>query len=72
MKIEIEVEDISLFAKALNNACISYGDIIYGIYIGCEVPSKFDPLKKLSQEELKARMDCLKDVYRQVDGIEKS
>lgn len=71
MKIEIEVKDISLFAKALNNACISYGDVIWGIYIGCEVPNKFDPLKKLSEEELKARIDCLKDVYRQVENMEK-
>ena len=71
MKIEIEVKDISLFAKALNNACISYGDIIWGIYIGCEVPSKFDPLKKLPEGELKARIDCLKDVYRQVENMEK-
>ena len=72
MKIEIEVEDISLFAKALNNACISYSDIIWGIYIGCEVPSKFDPLKKLPEDELKARIDCLKNVYRQVENIEKN
>lgn len=71
MKIEIEVEDISLFVKALNNACISYGDVIWGIYIGCEVPSKFAPLKKLPEGELKARIDCLKDVYRQVENMEK-
>lgn len=44
MKVEIEVEDISLFAKALNNACISYNDIIWSIYMGCEVTSKFDLL----------------------------
>lgn len=71
MKIEIEVEDISLFAKALNNACASYGDIIWGIYIGCEVPRKFELLKKLPYEELQARMNCLKDVYRQVEENEK-
>lgn len=72
MKIEIEVEDVSLFAKALNNACVSYGDIIWGIFIGCEVPSKFDPLKKIPYEELKARMDCLKDVYKQVEELERT
>ena len=66
MKIEIEVKDISLFAKALNNACISYGDVIWGIYIGCEVPSKFDPLKKLPEEELKARRhDLIYDIVRE-------
>ena len=72
MKIEIEVEDISLLAKALNNACVAYGDIVWSVYLGCEVPSKFDPLKKLSQKELEARINCLKDVYRQVEEIEKT
>lgn len=72
MKIEIEVEDISLFAKALNNACVSYSDIVGSIYIGCAVPSKFEPLKKLPEGELKARIDCLKDVYRQVENMEKN
>lgn len=72
MKVEIKVEDISLFAKALNNACISYNDIIWSIYMGCEVPSKFDLLEKLPEEELKARIDCIKNVYRQVEEIEKS
>lgn len=63
MKIEIEVEDISLFAKALNNALITYGDVVWGVYLGCEVPSKLEPLKKIPYEELKGRIECLKDVY---------
>lgn len=70
MKIEIEVEDISLLAKALNNAFIAYGDIVWGIYIGCEVPRKFDPLKEIPYEELKARMECLNSVYNQVEELE--
>jgi len=70
MKIEIEVKDISLFAKALNNALITYGDVVWGIYLGCEVPSKLEPLKKISYEELKKRMECLKDVYNQVEELE--
>lgn len=31
MKIEIEISDIELFAKALNNAFIAYGDIVSSI-----------------------------------------
>lgn len=70
-KITIEVEDITLFAKALNNAIIAYGDITWGIFLGCEVPDKFAPLKKLPYEELETRMKCLKDVYRQLEDIER-
>lgn len=70
MKITIEVEDITLFAKALNNAIIAYGDITWGIFLGCEVPDKFAPLKGLPEGELKARVNCLKDVYRQVEELE--
>ena len=70
-KIEIEVDDISLFADALNNACISYSDVVWGIFIGCEIPSKLEPLKKIPYEDLEKRMKCLKDVYGQVIEIEK-
>ena len=72
MKIEIEVEDISLFAKGLNNACVCYGDVLYGIFLGCEIPSKLEPLKKIPYEELQARFNCVKDVYMQIENIESS
>ena len=71
MKIEIDVEDISLFAKALNNAIISYGDVVWGIHLGCEVPSKLNPLKKVPDEELMARVEYLKGVYNQVEKLER-
>ena len=70
MKIELEVEDITLFAKALNNAIITYCDIVWGINLGCEIPSKLEPLKKVSDEELMARVECLKAVYNQVEELE--
>lgn len=70
MKIELEVEDVTLLAKALNNAYVAYGDIAWSIILGCYVPSKFDSLQKLSQHELEARMNCLKDVYMQVEKME--
>lgn len=70
MKITIEVEDIEQFAVALNNAVAVYGDIVWGIFIGCEIPSKFNQLKTIPYEEVKARQMCLLDVYSQVEKIE--
>lgn len=72
MKIEIDIgDDITIFAKALNNACVAYGDIISAIFFRCEIPSKLQPLKELSDEELQQRFYCLKDVYKQVEEIER-
>lgn len=69
-QITLEVDDISLFAKAFNNAIASYGDIIASIYFRCEIPGKFLPLKELPQQELNMRIKCLKDVYSQIEQIE--
>ena len=71
MNVELEIEDLSLFAKALNNACVSYGDIVYAIYLNCEVSDKFKQLKELPYEELEKRFYCLKNVYQQIENIEK-
>jgi len=40
MKITLEVEDFDLFLKALNNAVISYNEIIFAAIMRCEVPRK--------------------------------
>lgn len=71
MKIEIQVSDITLFAKAFNNALVSYGDILSSLRFGLEVPSKYDGLASLSQKELDDRFNELKQVYFQVENIEK-
>lgn len=63
MKIEIEVENIELFAKSLNNAYLAYHYIVSSIELGCEIPSKFNQLYRLSEEELHKRRNCLRDVY---------
>lgn len=72
MKIEIEVPDIKTVADAINNAAIAYGDIVYAIMLGCQVPNRLEPLKKLSEEELNKRCDCLRQIYKQLEEIEKS
>lgn len=71
MKITIEIGDVELFAKSLNNAIAAYGNIISAIDLGCEVPLMFDRLKTIPFENLRERYDCLIDVYKQVEQMEK-
>ena len=70
MKIEIEIPDIKTAADAINNAAILYGDVIWAISLGCSVPAKAEPFKKLSDEELDKRFNCLKQIYQQLEAIE--
>ena len=72
MKITIEVNDIELFAKGFNNAIATFGDVVYAIDIGCEVPSRFKVLETIPHENLLARYNCLVDVYEQIEQIEKN
>ena len=58
MKIEIEVQNLEAFIKALNNATAALGDICSSISLGCEPqinPNKFKGLKELPEEELRER-----------------
>ena len=74
MKIEIEVTDIELFIKALNNAFVAYWDIVSAIDLGCEPQirvTKFLPLSELPNGELKNRFEELERVYLQVEDIER-
>ena len=64
MKIVIEVDNIELFAKGLNNAIATYGNIIRSIDLCCDVPHQFDVLKTMPFDELRARYTCLVDVYK--------
>ena len=69
MKIEIKVDDFPLFLKALNNAVVSYNSIIFSIIMCCDIPMELDKLKEIPREEIKKRLECMKDVYRQVEEI---
>ena len=70
MKIEIEVTDITTAAKAINNAMAAYGNIVWSIILGCEVPKNFQPLANLDDDELTKRLDCLKDICEQLEAVE--
>ena len=72
MKIKIEISDITIASKAINNALAAYGDIVSRIVIGCEVPQRFALLTQLSDEELTKRFDCLKSIYNQIEEMEKN
>ena len=71
MEITIQVDDITTFAKALNNAGIAYTLIAQSLIYECEIPKPFEPLKELSDDELTSRVKALADVYKQVEEIEK-
>lgn len=74
MVIEIEVDDIEVLAKALNNAFLAYGDIVSSINLGLEPQLssvKYLPLMDLPFEELDCRYNTLKDVYLQIEAKEK-
>lgn len=71
MEIIIKVDDITTFSKALNNAEVAYGEILWALKLGCSVPKVLEPLRVLDEEELDKRMACLMDVYDQVEEIEK-
>ena len=75
MKVEIEIDDLETFAKALNNACIAYYDLTTSIEFGLHPQisgSKFIPLTKLPEEELRKRREILFNVYEQIERIEKN
>ena len=71
MKIEIEVEDVTLFVDALNNAIATYGNILVAIYLYCDIPKNLEKLKEVSFDKLQKRFDCIKNVYDQALAIEK-
>ena len=74
MKIEIEVSNLELFGKALNNAFLAYWDIVHAIDLGCDPQvraTRFLPLGELPDGELKNRLEELERVYLQVEDIER-
>ena len=72
MKIELEIDDIELFAKALNNAVIGYHEIVFSLSLGCDPTAPtLRLLENVSEEELRKRVAILNDIYCQVEDIER-
>jgi len=63
--ITIEVDENTL--NGLNNAVAAYGDLCWSLFLGTEIPVKFEPLKQKSEEEIRARFDSVKDFYKKIE-----
>ena len=50
----------------LGNAIAAYGRILHSALLGTKVPVEFEKLKACSEEELKHKMQILKDFYNQL------
>lgn len=65
IKIEVEIDETTF--NGLNNAVAAYGDICWSLYLGTEVPIRFEPLKQKSEEEIRARYNALADFYKIIE-----
>ena len=70
MKITIDVPDITLAAKALNNATATLGWFTWGALMGCDIPDRFHKMRDLDENELKKRVEIMKSIVAQVEAIE--
>lgn len=71
-KYNIEVENITELVDGLNNAIISYKDVVNSIRFGCGISSKLEPLRNLPEEKFMARLKNLIFLYEQLLDYEKS
>ena len=73
-KVEISFwteEEFIAFMKTLNNAIISYKDILNSIRFGCELSSKWKPLEGKEMEDLDHDFFLLVDAYEELHEKEK-
>ena len=59
----IDTEYKEELKKELGNAIAAYGRILRSALLGMTVPPEFEKLKQCSDEELKHKMQMLKDFY---------
>lgn len=64
IKIEVEIDETTF--KGLNNAVAAYGDICWSLFLGTEVPARFEILRQFSDEEMKARFESVKALYEMI------
>ena len=64
-EITITINEEAL--KGLNNAIATFGDLCYSVFLGLPIPSKFEKLQDLSDEELKARFNAVKALYQDIE-----
>jgi hypothetical protein len=69
MKYVIEINDIDLLEKALDNAIAAYGDLCYSIMLGMGPQISFSKFAKLDYTpdgELNKHLEVLKDLFNQI------
>lgn len=52
--------------KELGNAIAAYGKILHSALLGVALPAEFEKLKECSDEELRHKMQILRDFYNQI------
>jgi len=52
--------------QELGNAIAAYGKILHSAFLGAQVSPEFEKLHNCSEEELKHKMQILKDFYNQL------
>ena len=52
--------------KELGNAIAAYGKVLHSALLGTSIPVEFEKLKECSAEDLKHRMQILKEFYEQL------
>ena len=50
----------------IGNAIAAYGKILHSAMLGTTVPPEFEKLKQCSDEELRHKMQLLRDFYSQI------
>ena len=64
-------KELELFINGLNNAIIAYNDIWFSMYMGLEVPLKWDKYTKMEDfagaDILKERLAVLMKYYKQLE-----
>jgi hypothetical protein len=65
IKIEVEIDETTF--NGLNNAVAAYGDLCWNLFLGTQVPTKFEILRQFSDEEMKARFESVKALYEIIE-----
>lgn len=71
MKIELEIDDITVTAIALNNAVAAFGVMCWTAEMNCQLPGALENLQLLCDDEIKSRFRIVKNLYEQIHAIEK-
>lgn len=72
MKIVIDIPDITLTVKALNNAVAAFGEACWTASMNCDLPSQLQELGNLNLEELKSRFMAAKHILEQLEYFERN